>query len=119
MSRRRDGLIGVAAMWLMFTLFFCGIVIWSATRCRAHDGYEKWMRPDGRGSCCSNKDCFPTRAFWNGKNWVAIYRDGTPVDVPASAVLPFSTDDGNAHLCASKAVFSIAVFCFVPPQARY
>jgi hypothetical protein len=88
------------------------------------EDYSGWKQPNG-ASCCDNKDCKPTEARWNGKNWEARFEDRWVV-IPDERVLKHEAKDGNAHLCAMWDMGewgvpqknTVTIFCFTPPAAR-
>lgn len=89
-------------------LFVIG-VLWSAA-VWAHPPYEHWRIPTTGGSCCSDRDCRPTRArmdadgrweAWDGWRWLPV---------PPLSVLSIPSPDGRSHLCEANG----AVFCFLP-----
>lgn len=82
---------------------------------KAHDGYDNWLQPRSKLSCCNNNDCRPTRAYkdeagywhaWNGTKWLIV---------PPYALLESDLKkDGRSHLCESNGV----VFCFSPAEPK-
>ena len=77
-----------------------GFVLGWFSRARAHNGYDSWQRPDGRGSCCSAKDCRPV-AYRQQPTGIEIWitETGKWATVPPKAILPFSSPDADAHAC--------------------
>jgi hypothetical protein len=82
--------------------FIVGIVLgWlSARSARAHSHYDKWQRPDGKGSCCNQLDCRPV----NYRQTVAgieiwITEIGQWHSVLPGTILPFISPDESAHAC--------------------
>jgi hypothetical protein len=81
--------------------------------------YRTWMRPDmPHVSCCSDKDCYPTKARFVNGHWQALRReDGVWLDVPDEKVeRNRDNPDGQAHLCApppeSAMLYKNGVICF-------
>lgn len=75
-----------------------------------HDWYNGLKQPGGKASCCSNKDCRPTRAYVDDEgNWRAVL-SGQWVTVPRDRVLSTKAPDGNSHICAND--FGL-IFCFI------
>jgi hypothetical protein len=66
------------------------------------------------GSCCGNRDCYPTQAVWQDGSWWAFRReDKTWVRVPDEIVLKKEkSPDGQAHFCATTA----KMYCFIKPD---
>jgi hypothetical protein len=89
------------------------------------EDYTQWKQPGNGASCCNDKDCAPTQARWNGRQWEALF-NGKWISIPHERVLKHEAKDGNAHLCADYAPNGwdgppsdeVVVFCFVPPAAR-
>jgi hypothetical protein len=118
-----DRILDVFAIGL--TVAFGLLIVSYITPAHAHDIYTQWERPDTGGSCCNGTehsgDCGPTRAYWDGSNWRALFH-GKYVVVDPGKVLKIPNPDGNAHLCAIASPAShdgVFVFCFMPPQARF
>lgn len=70
--------------------------------------YSKWQRNDGKGSCCNERDCYPTAARFNSETglWEAERReDGAWLEIPKwvydnnNPNAP-NSPDGRSHLCA-------------------
>lgn len=108
-------------------LFILCVVL--TAKANAHDIYNTWKNPITKESCCSNKDCQLTKAYWNGKQWVALYK-GQYILIPNSLVLnteKLKEYDGNAHLCTREVdVLGLGgdgtttfIFCFAPPEAKF
>jgi hypothetical protein len=90
-----------------------------------HHLYKGIMRPDVKNSsCCSEQDCAPAEAKWDGvtKRWTVL-KHGEWVDVPQSKIVPRDqVPDGlgaEPHLCAPPPSWSAygkdEVFCFIEP----
>lgn len=107
------------AMLVGIVLFVVG-VLWAAAvwaqsgrhgdgHAQHHDEYRDWRTPAG-GSCCSNQDCRPVRAYRDDSGlWRALI-DGRWTIVPPTVVLGFTAKDGNSHICANAAGI---ILCFV------
>lgn len=55
-----------------------------ATSVYAHDGYEKWMSPEGI-SCCNDRDCAPADPCWIRRKTGGIGArapDGSCIELP-------------------------------------
>jgi hypothetical protein len=65
----------------------------------AHDWYTELRRPDGKGSCCSDRDCRPVEqcTLPSGKDGLSI--EGRCVSIPRDKVLPVASPDGRSHAC--------------------
>ena len=87
-----------------------------------HDSFYKDLKqPDASNlGCCDNRDCYPTRAKFDGKSWWAIRREDQKwVEIPRNKINAEKSPDGQAHLCAPAPVFGgdlSYVLCFVPPD---
>lgn len=80
--------------------------------CRAHDDYTDWKQPGSNISCCSDKDCYPTEAKFQGGNWYALRRENKQwVRIPPDKIINVPNPDGRAHLCMSDNF----IWCFLPP----
>jgi len=83
--------------------------------------YSTWIRPDQPqlGSCCSNKDCYPTEFKRVGKQWHAKRReDGAWIAVPPEKFehnrvdgTPRDSPDGRNHVCMQPPGEYDFVFC--------
>ena len=89
------------------------LLTWAAPAL-AHDPYIGWLVPGTKMSCCSQKDCRPTRArmdaaerweAWDGVRWLKV---------PQERVLRMKSPDGRSHLCEAHGV----VLCFVPGETK-
>jgi hypothetical protein len=88
-----------------------------------HSWYRELVRPDAKGSCCSDNDCRPTPARYDPRsgNWEAI-KDGRWIVIPNSKIIgsELSQDIGEAHICAPPSTQTLyqpdEVFCFIPPN---
>lgn len=77
---------------------------------RFHYVYEGWLTAAG-GSCCNDQDCAPTNGRWRfGPEGYEVQIGGEWRKVPAIAVRPYTSPDGDAHLC----VWRDNILCFVP-----
>jgi hypothetical protein len=85
----------------------------------AHENYSDWKRPDTQTSCCSDKDCYPTRAEFRAGRWFAKRReDGKWLPVPSHLILKDqASEDGNAHICAPPPSDLDIIYCFVIPNS--
>ena len=91
-----------------------------------HHLYHGIMRPDVKNSsCCSEQDCAPSEAKWDGtrKRWTAL-RYGEWIGVPASKIVPWNQVPyglgAEPHLCVLPPSWSTfgkdEVFCFIEPD---
>lgn len=65
--------------------------------------YKDWKRPDNPdASCCSNKDCYPTRVkYIDGKLYMERREDKKFIYVPPNKLeRDRESPDGRSHLCA-------------------
>lgn len=77
---------------------------------RFHYVYEGWLTATG-GSCCNDQDCAPTEGRWRfGPDGYEVQIAGEWRKVPPIAVRPYTSPDGDAHLC----VWHGNILCFVP-----
>lgn len=76
--------------------------------------YQYWQRPNGKGSCCNENDCYPTQARFDPKTgtWWAMRReDNKWIEIPKwiydnnDPNRPESPD-GQSHLCAPPPFFA-------------
>lgn len=74
-----------------------------------HATYEGWTTISG-GSCCNDQDCHGADAWKIGPLGYQVLFDGGWHEVPPTAVRPYVSPDGNAHVC----VWRGAILCFVP-----
>lgn len=89
--------------------------------------YAQWQRPGNKGSCCNDRDCYPTKAkFEDGKWWAQRREDGKWLPVPREVYDPdnpqmVQSPDGQPHLCApppNVAGYPIDfIFCFTTGMA--
>lgn len=100
--------------WLIVVLL--GVLLLIVARgARAHEPYSSWMQPDNPSvSCCSGKDCKPTRAELREDGWWAVV-GGKWTPVPWSKVLPTDlAGDGRSHVCENAGF----IYCFSPASPR-
>lgn len=87
-----------------------------------HDRFYKDLKQPDKPllGCCDNRDCYPTKAKFDGKQWWAVRReDGRWLPVPREKINAEKSPDGQAHLCAPPPIFGedlLTVLCFVPPD---
>lgn len=85
-----------------------------------HEDFYKGWRRDNGGSCCSNHDCYPTRARFKRGQWFALRREDQKwVHVPPKKIISHVSPDGRAHLCSyapSEHNPDPVPLCFVPPS---
>ena len=74
-----------------------------------HDVYENWLTRGG-SSCCSNNDCGGAEGWRFGARGYEVRIGGEWHPVPPEAVRPYSSPDGNAHVC----IWRGEIRCFVP-----
>lgn len=77
-----------------------------------HEWYKNLSQPGTGYSCCSDKDCRPTRAYMDedGK-WHALV-NGWWRDIPPSVVLEELAPNGGSHVCAGEGR-NATIYCFV------
>lgn len=84
-----------------------------------HDVYKGWLQSNGFSSCCNGDDpktgtkgdCRPARAYQDPDDdlWRVLIRGKWEI-VPPNAVRPYSTPDGNSHVCETV---ENGIMCFV------
>jgi len=99
--------------WLIAALLLCVVPA------QAHDIYTDLKRPDTGTSCCSSWDCYPTEAQFKGGTWFALRREDRKwIAVPDHLILKNEiTQDGKAHVCATRPEAGDIVYCFKPPES--
>ena len=97
--------IAAVVLWLAWV----ALAFAQTTHDRFHYVYEGWLTAVG-GSCCNDQDCAPTEGHWRvGPGGYEIQAGETWLQVPAEAVRPYVSPDGDAHAC----VWNGKVLCFV------
>jgi hypothetical protein len=89
-----------------------------------HNIYKGWMQSNGVTSCCNGDDpefgrkgdCHPARAYLDpdDNHWRVLLK-GKWLIVPPEAVRPYSTPDGNSHVCEDDLN---GIMCFVGGQPK-
>ncbi len=111
-------IIRAACLWALIALAWCAFVVALSTKLRAHEGYQKWNRPDKPAgySCCNDSDCAPIQARLDGARRVyQIFINREWVDVPREKILdpgkPANVNpDGSFHACWNHSTGEI--YCF-------
>ena len=89
-----------------------------------HDIYKGWVQSNGFSSCCNGDDpeldrkgdCRPARAYLDpDDNLWRVLINGKWLIVPPQAVRPYSTPDGNSHVCEDA---RNGIMCFVGGQPK-
>lgn len=91
-------------------LVLCTLALLIAAPAYAHDWYGKLQSPITNGSCCSDKDCHPTKAEPDEDGVWWVYDEGVRRRVPPLAILHTTAPDGNSHVCINSAH---AILCFI------
>jgi hypothetical protein len=89
-----------------------------------HNIYKGWVQSNGVSSCCNGDDpelgtkgdCHPARAYLDPDDnlWRVLIK-GKWLIVPPEAMRPYSTPDGNSHVCEDE---SHGIMCFVGGQPK-
>ena len=76
--------------------------------------YSNWYMPDNPArSCCSNYDCYPTEAQYDGRYWWVVSKwTGARLYIPTSKIeLNRDNPDGRNHVCVNP--HNDEVLCFI------
>jgi hypothetical protein len=73
-----------------------------------HNVYQSWNTING-ASCCNDQDCVGAEAWRMAPGGYEVSIGGIWKQVPSTAVRPYVSPDGNAHVCT----FNGHILCFV------
>lgn len=105
-----NGIQVALVSWLLPKLLgtIC-VILFLLVPAMAHDWYTGLQSPITNGSCCSDKDCHPTRAWTDEDGHWWVIDQGKEIRVPDNAILHMTAPDGNSHVC----IGTLGVVCFI------